>query len=131
MECKVTEDNITEVLKYLPYFEAKYKKFYTKDTRNVLDPYIYADEVNAFVKTLYGEGFILNFPWHEWQDEAQKYIKHPNLINSASITIVQKLFTTYVRKERFNAGILAEMIDNGQILALLKRLRVILEKNLY
>lgn len=53
-----------------------------------------------------------------WQNEAQHFVQHPELLNNADISTLQKLLTTHVRKERFCSGNLAQMIDNGHLQAI-------------
>lgn len=87
-------------------------------------PYFkYIDEVRQFTDTLYQNGWIIEFNWPEFQDEAIQYYQHPDLLDSADIETLRKLLTLNVRKDRFCEGHLADMIENGHIAAILKRLR--------
>ena len=65
--------------------------------------------------------------WVKWQDVAFEYVALPEKINSADVVTIKKLFTTHVRKDRFCEGHLAAMFKNGHIVALLRRLKEILE----
>ena len=69
-------------------------------------------------------GLSRSFDWGKWQEAAQEYVEQPRKIETANITVIQKLLTTHVRKERFCEGHLAEMFENGHVLGLLRRLNL-------
>ena len=85
-------------------------------------PYpVYDGSVDELVQALYDHGFVQNFDWPSW-DEAQAYVKQPELVAEANLETCVKLLTTHVRTEKFCDGHLAEMIASGHILAVLNRL---------
>ena len=65
--------------------------------------------------------------WVQWQDVAVEYVDLQEKIDSADVLTLKKLFTTHVRKDRFCEGHLATMLENGHIVALLRRLKEIRE----
>jgi hypothetical protein len=115
--------NIDNILKYIPYFESTCKEFYKLDSKYLMDPYIYNKEVNDFVKALYNENMIFSFDWPNWQNEAEKYYRDPELLKYADLQTLRKLLTFHVRKDRFCSGHLLGMIESGHILNILKRLK--------
>lgn len=128
---EISAENIKNILKYLPLFETAepeslYK--YPAPTKNKSGKtifsfdYIYAPEVNEFVRALYKNNFIVPFNWGDWE-EGKKYFRDPVLIQNADIEDLQKLLTAVVRNERFFAGALANAIESGDILAILKSLK--------
>lgn len=119
---ELTVENIFNTLKFLPFFESINKDFYTLDMRYMLDPYVYCNEVNEFMGTLYKENIVFSFDWPGWQKEGVKYFNDPELLKSADILTLRKLLTLHLRKERFCSGHFAEMISSGHILNILKRL---------
>ncbi len=126
MERKITIQGIDKVLPFLPLFERLDTTLYEIRTDlSLFDPYVYSKEVDEFIEILYSEEFIIPFDWSTWQNEAAKIVEQPKLLESAELTILQKLLTTHIRKERFHSGHLAAMIDNGHLLAILKRLKQI------
>jgi O-acetyl-ADP-ribose deacetylase (regulator of RNase III) len=126
MNSKITTKNIDKVLAFLPLFERKELKLYQVRTDiSLLDPYVYACEVDNFIQTLYQEGFVVSFDWMAWSKESKRLVKRPELLDSVDIATIQKLLTTHVRAERFCSGHIAGMIDNGHILTILQRLAVI------
>ena len=65
------------------------------------------------------------FDWGEWQGIAEQFVDNPEKLKRADLETIQQLFTTHVRKERFCAGHLDAMLENGHIVDLLHRLKVI------
>ena len=117
--------NIDSILKYLPYFKNRSNKFYRIDKAQIMDPYIYDGKVHDFVRTIYKENFIIIFDYPRWQMQALKYFRNSKLLESADIITLRKLLTLHIRKDRFVSGHLADMIDSGHILKILKRLKEI------
>lgn len=93
-------------------------------------PWFNFDEVvMEFVQVLYGNNWVTpQFDWTEWQDSAKQYIESPEMVESADAATIQKLLTTHARADRFCEGHLASMFENGHILALLQRLKVLRAK---
>jgi hypothetical protein len=86
----------------------------------------FSEAVTEFQQALYDNGWISSsFKWPDWQETAKEYVESPDKIGSADAKTIQKLFTTHVRKERFCEGHLAAMFENGHVVALLRRLKVI------
>jgi len=126
MDGEMTVQSLDRVLAFLPLFEDQDSNLYEVRTDlSGFDPYVYSNEVDEFIKILYSEEFVTSFNWSAWQDEAAKFVEQPKLLESAELSTRQKLLTTHVRKERFCSGHFAAMIDNGHILAILKRLKQI------
>ncbi|MEX1027239.1 MAG: DUF6508 domain-containing protein [Candidatus Paceibacterota bacterium] len=90
-------------------------------------PWFDFDEaVLEFIQVLYDNDWVTpQFDWTEWQESAKKYIESPEKVESADAVTIQKLLTTHARADRFCEGHLASMFENGHILALLHRLRVL------
>lgn len=122
----ITLNNIAVILAFLPSFKNLNSALYqtTTDDNFRFELIQYSDEFSNFIKTLYHENFIIAFDWVTWQNEAT-FVNDPQLLNLADIDTLQKLLTTHVRKERFCNGHLAAVSKNGQLLAILKRLKCI------
>ena len=126
MDAAPSPEKIDRVLAFLPYFESAGSPFYDVERmRLTLSPFRYSPQVEQFVGALYAEGFIMPFDWVAWQNEAARYLDDPSLLESADLSTLQKLLTTYVRADRFSNGYLAEMIARGQVVAVLRRLQAI------
>jgi len=120
---KITEENINKILGFIPYFESKDSVFYTVDTSDLLNPHIYSRKVLDFEKALYEENIIYIFDWVSWQPEAEKYFRDTELLKDADLDTLRKLLTLHARKERFCSGHLAQMIESGHVLNILRRLK--------
>jgi len=129
---KLTKKNIDVVLKFLPIFQQKEfapgewaETHESKKGILSFPAYNYNEKVDEFVETLYEEGFIIDFDWPRWQDQAGEFYSNPELLKTADMLTVQRLLTTHIRKERFCDGHLACMLRNGHISAILHRLKEI------
>ena len=120
------KNQITAVLEFLDYFRNPREDFFTVAAgAGVLDPYVYSPMVQKFVDALYKNNFIRSFDWRQYQNVAKKYMEDGNIVEKADLETLLKLFTIHVRKERFQSGHLATVIENGHILRLLGRLEVL------
>jgi len=123
----LTATGIDRILSFLPMLEQRGAKLYRIDPQqNPLEPCIYSNEMNGFLQALHDEGVILlSFNWGVWLEEANEYVNDEDLLRHADLLTIQKLLTTQVRAERFNSGNLAELIDNGHLVDILRRLAVL------
>ncbi|KPQ32831.1 MAG: hypothetical protein HLUCCA11_20550 [Phormidesmis priestleyi Ana] len=122
----MTSEQLDRILVFSPIFEQPSNSLYeVRPEVSVIDPYVYAPEVDQFIQTLYQEDFLSPFDWIAWSSEADTYVENPSRIKGVDLETLKKLFTCHVRTERFRSGHLAQMIENGHIGAMLKRLAVI------
>lgn len=129
---EITKEGIDKLLKLLPILEKGAKVYELGEissklpdgtTSLNLDPYNYSEDVSRFMDTFYSENFTLpDFDWGEWQEEAEKYFDNPELLKNADLTILRQLLVLHIRKDRFCSGHFAMMLEEGHILAILKRL---------
>lgn len=120
----VTTRQIDAILPFLDKFDAKgFSAGTWNSPKGQLPWFAFSKSVSKFHKALYDNGWITPFNWTEWQETVQKYVDSPATIESTDVETIQKLFTTHVRADRFCEGHLAEMFENGHIVALLRRLR--------
>ena len=116
--------NIDAFLNYLPYFQDQNNEFYEVVSKPHQMPFAsYSEMVHSFHQDIHHRNMVYDFNWPQWSDEAKKYIDDPKMLVTADITIIQKLFTSIIRGDRFCEGLWGDMIDNGFILALLMRLK--------
>jgi ADP-ribosyl-[dinitrogen reductase] hydrolase len=120
------DSHLAVLFMYIPYFESTNKK-YTVSDQFSLDPFTYDDAASEFVTKLYQSNMIIKFDWGTWQSESREYFQNTALIHNADLLTVRKLFTTIIRADRFCAGMYASMIDKVVILALLKRLKALVD----
>jgi hypothetical protein len=115
---------IDSVLVFLPIFERQdFIPSRINKPSGQLPYHVFAEELERFHFAVYDNGFISSFKWPVWQEEAQRYLKQPELIREADLQIIRKLITVHVRKERFCEGHLPAMVENGHILEVLRRLK--------
>jgi hypothetical protein len=126
----LTNTRIDAVLAFLPAFEQPDLSAGRWRVSAGALPYWESNpQVMAFVQTLYATEFIFSFDWGAWSAEAQRYTDGgAAALADADLLTLRKLLTSYVRADRFSAGTLAAMFSNGQIVAILRRLKQIREQ---
>jgi hypothetical protein len=82
-------------------------------------------KIDEFIWCLINHGFVQDFDWGEWAVEANRYEEDPKLIEGADLATCIKLLTAYQRGDRFVDGLLAHMIESGQVVRVLHRLRAL------
>lgn len=86
-------------------------------------PYFaYSQDVQCFIQVLYDEGWIEEFDWPNWQARARELYRDPAALAQARLPSLRRLLTTHVRKDRFCEGHFAGMLQEGHILAILRRI---------
>ena len=84
-----------------------------------------SDAALELYRALYEEGFVILFPWPDWQREGMRYVDAPDLVASADLRTLCQLITMHVRADRFCEGHFASQLASGQIAAILHRLAII------
>ena len=128
--------NITGVQRlcsFIPYFESldpgkayQVKGGEKKENGVITMPYyVYDEKVQEFMKAVYESGLMvsdyvseLNSRVPDWQT-----VDIHKVVETADLELVKVILTKCIRVERFNEGALAQSIDNGLILAILRRLQ--------
>jgi hypothetical protein len=82
--------------------------------------------VERFLAGLNERGLIVNFDWPRWW-HGRGLARDPARIGHAGARTCLKLLTLHVRADRFTEGHLAAMFESGQIVAILRRLKVLLD----
>lgn len=123
----VSAKQIDAILPYRDAFEQMGFKCgeWPDASESVIPHFDQSDPVEAFIQALYDNGWVESFDWGEWQETAKQFVDQPELLASADLETIRKLFTTHVRKDRFCEGHLAAMFENGHIVAILRRLKAI------
>ncbi|MCB0602017.1 MAG: hypothetical protein KDC28_12350 [Saprospiraceae bacterium] len=117
------------ILAYRDYFSNRDNKFY-RISSNDLQPYEYPEEIQDFIRKLYQANIIQPFNWVAWResDEGQQLMSYPSRIKEAPIEEVIKLLIAHLRSDRFIAGHLATVIEEGQINLILERFEELIGK---
>lgn len=116
------------ILSYLPSFETPGYDFGEMIEEKGMLPWAdYSGEVMEFYRDLYLHHFIVDFDWPSWQHVAIEYYQNPELITTADLTTIRRLFTTHIRKDRFCEGHLLSVLESGHITKMLQRLAIIFQ----
>ncbi len=110
-------DSFERMTSYISYFENPENEFYEL---RVTD-YYYSKEVLKFVDDFYKEKFDYPFDWTQWTDDFWELSNNKESFNNADIETIIKFLSTIVNADRFIEGTMAFALDNGHILAILKR----------
>jgi len=128
----VSKADMDAVLKFLPIFESEGFKLGTwigdeplEEGGSLIPDFDLSTEGHEFLQTLYQDGWIVNFDYSAWNDEACRYMSSPDALENADIETLQKLLTGHVRWDRFCTGHLESVFESGHLIAILKRLKVI------
>lgn len=123
----ITAKQIDALLLFLDRFEAVgFSAGSWKMPEGQFPWFDFNEVIMEFHQALYDNGWVTPaFDWTEWQESAKKFVDSPKKIERADATTIQKLLTTHSRADRFCEGHLASMFENGHIVALLRRLKVI------
>lgn len=118
---KITNDEekdiVDQVLGYIEYF---------KNNKDMKIPYKqrypdYPDEVNSFIDILATNNFFINYEYNDYEEYNGKLISE--CINELDWVHLKAFFTMLHRGERFCDGYIAGMVENGNVLQSLYRLR--------
>ena len=88
----------------------------------------YHPEVDRFVSVAYEDGWVrTEFDWGKWSAtrEARTLRDDPVALAVATPDQLAKLITVLVRQERFSEGSLKWAFENGLVLAIVRRARVL------
>lgn len=118
----LTKTKINRLLSYIDYFQNT-----DHDYLQFVNGYpCESQEVIAFRKALDESGFLIVFDWRAWLSEHEIYKDiEQNIeeqIKNADIDTLRKLMTCYIRGDRFNEGLFAAVIQNGNVAQILHRL---------
>lgn len=127
-------DDIEAVLRREPVLQRPAVELFTwqpswrRDDGVVMLPTVeYSPEFLGFLRALGGHGFLVPFDWPAWADDGMAIQTDPSRLAEADLATIVRLFTMHVRADRFSEGHLATAIERGWLLALLRRLRTLLD----
>ena len=89
--------------------------------------YAYSKEVNNFLSTLYKENFTVNYPEYKRREDIYSFIDRSIPLSEADIGDIASIFKIIMAGERIRmgGGYIADLIENGLVLDLLRRLKEI------
>jgi len=125
----VSPEQLDAVLGFLPIFERKEFSCGEWVVRKGHMPHFrYDPDVDGFVLALYEQHIVLQFDWVSWKDEAKRHMANPGSLAEVELLTIRKLLTTHVRADRFMEGHLGQVFESGHIVHILRRLKVIRER---
>lgn len=125
----VTKENIDKVLEFLPYFEDKSNKFFEYVPPKEVRPGVFhigyyesSLKIMEFIIVLKEQNFLLPYNWDKDMYYILRFINGKRSISEASLLDIRKIFITLSVGEKFCEGYLANAVNSGVVLDLLKRL---------
>jgi len=123
----MTKVQIDKLLSFLPGFEDMEREFGDMKISNGHFPYcVYDDDVEKFNQAIYDDDWPV--PSYDWSKD-QEMIMDDEAIAKADIMDIRKMLTIFVRKERFCEGIQMQLLRQGRVQAVLKRLATIADES--
>lgn len=121
-------NNYHQLLQFIPFFESNEPK-YTVDANLSFDPYRYSEKFYEFIMLASEMLVIVGFDWRTFSEE-QTTTTRENLadqVKEMDVETIRKWMTTITRQERYCSGTYAQMIDQGVFLAILQRIKQLLD----
>lgn len=129
---EITRDDIDALLEFLPRFDkrgrtfAKWSEMVKNADGSFSLPYpVYDEDVEEFFSLVSQRGWL---DYGYKPEEAARMLADEEFIKQASLEQVKKMLTYCVRGERFCDGHRESLLEGGQIVALLRRLKAIREQ---
>lgn len=119
---------IKRLTNYLEFFQNDRSAFFTESKGWRIE----SPEVSQFRKELYDTEFLLVFDWVQWISENDEFKNVNNnvqdKIRNADLETLRKLMTSYIRGDRFNEGLLIDVILKGHVTNILLRLQELINE---
>lgn len=119
----LTGEQFDAVLRFLPMVESPEftaGEWITKPGE--MPWFVESDTVREFYKMLHHQRILIGFDYTSWLKETG-FVEHPEKIQNTSVGDLRKLLTSIVRGDRFCEGLLGGEFRNGNIPAILRRLK--------
>ncbi|MGG0824921.1 DUF6508 domain-containing protein [Paenibacillus turicensis] len=120
-------NNYHQLLQFIPFFESNEPK-YTVENELSFDPFRYSEKFYEFIMLASEMLVIVGFDWHTFSEE--QITTRENLaeqVKEMDFDTIRKWITTITRQERYCSGTYAQMIDQGVFLAILQRIKQLLD----
>jgi hypothetical protein len=126
---EINAANMDAVIRFLPQLDKPAETFgkleieYLPDGTLIAPAWLDDAVIVEFERAAFANGFVLlGFDWSNWR-LGRDLFRHPERIARATLGTICKLITLHIRADRFSCGHLAAMCRNGQVPAILLRLR--------
>jgi hypothetical protein len=100
--------------------------WYSKLKLEELEVFQYHHQLYALLDLMRQTDFIYEFDWMGFGKQADALIDQPELLETADLATLRKLFTAHSRNESLKDGHLAAMIDVGHLPLAVNRLIALL-----
>lgn len=121
-------NNYHQLLQLIPFFESNEPK-YTVENELSFDPFRYSEKFYEFIMLASETLVIVGFDWHTFSEEQPSTIREDlaEHVKEMDFETICKWMTTITRQERYCSGTYAQMIDQGVFLAVLQRIKQLLD----
>ena len=124
----LTTVEIDALLAFLPTFDAEGFRFATlrRSEGKSIGGWSYGPEANAFIEAAYAHGFVCAFDWPAWAStDGRRIMDNTREIEGVDLATLRRLFTSWIRGDRFCDGALASAYESGAVRCALDRLEVL------
>lgn len=121
----LTTAEIDALLAFLPTFDAEGFRFATfrRSEGNSIGGWTYGPDAMAFIEAAYAHGFVCTFDWPRWATtDGRRFTDNTREIEHADLATLRRLFTSWIRGDRFCDGGFASAYDSGAVRCALDRL---------
>lgn len=121
-------NNYHQLLQFIPFFESNEPK-YTVENELSFDPFRYSEKFYEFIMLSSEMLVIVGFDWHSFSEEQLSTTREDlaEQVKEMDFETIRKWITTITRQERYCSGTYAQMIDQGVFLAILQRIKQLLD----
>ena len=85
-------------------------------------------EAEMFVRTLRDNQWVLPTDSGQWQSEVRDWVGTSTRLHSADLADLQRLFTSWVERDRLLPGHLGALFERGDLTAALERLQLVRDR---
>lgn len=126
----VTEDNVEAILRFLPIFDQEGYVFGEVIAEKGQFPFAsLSKDSMEFIRAAYDNNWVVPFDWGNWKDsEEGRHFQTVDALQEADTEILQKILTTIIRQDRFVEGLMLDLLEQGYVTAILRKLKQIYEQ---
>lgn len=121
----LTAVELDALLAFLPTFDAEGFRFATlrRGEGTSIGGWRYGPDAIAFIEAAYAHGFVCGFDWVTWATtDGRPILDNTRVIEGVDLATLRRLFTTWIRSDRFCDGALASAWESGAVRCALHRL---------
>jgi hypothetical protein len=120
---------VTGLLAFLPALENTEPSYLRNGYYSEMYSVVSAPTARDLFRYLYDHRFILeDFDWQSWGEEALAYMDNRQKLQTAGWHTLYLLLTAHISADRGKAGHYDEILENGFLRDVLRRMQVLLEE---